>query len=102
MFRPASGLTARLIVQLLTELPDDSAFIASIKASQPPDAVDSPAVKAFRSRRTWRGWTTDRMLRADIRDLLAGQKQRYPRPWDGAGNRVSARRVLDLDEFPNF
>jgi hypothetical protein len=97
---PAGRFTAREVLELLAELPDESAFIAAIRASSPPDAVESEAVTALRARRAWRGWTPDRIALFDIRDGLIGKPS--PRPWDDGVGRVAGRRVIDLDEFPNF
>jgi hypothetical protein len=83
------------VYELLLELPDDSAFVASLRATAGDPAEETQVVSEFRRRRRWRGWTRDRELTADIRDCLAGQAS--PRPWDGEGGPVSGgRRVVEL------
>lgn len=103
MFRPDAvlpnglPLTPRLMIDLITELPEDSAFVASLRASLPPPAAESPATASIRGRRRYRGWTTDTELIARVGDALIGK--RFPRPGDD-GVSVGDRQVVDLDDLP--
>jgi hypothetical protein len=94
---PNATVTAGEVIDLLKELPEESAFIASIRSLPHEPAEETPVASALRSRRRWRGWTPDRKLRAEIRDALVGKPS--PRPWDDDVS-VAGRRVLELEQLP--
>lgn len=112
MYRPGSGLTARRVLSLLSEVEDGGALSASAKAAlaaddapprlPPPD----PATPAGRRRiaRRLRGWDEQYDLLAEIRDAVfalatAGKFTPYPRPGD-AGRPGDAYVAEDLDDVP--
>jgi hypothetical protein len=97
--RPGAPISAAEVMQLIQELPEDSATVASLAAKRSPDgdsnrAGEPAVVTAFRRARRYRGWTADRRALFDIRDGLVGKPS--PRPWDIDGVAVSDRRVVEL------
>lgn len=91
MFRPGGTVAAREAVELLMELPDDSAFVASMRASAPADAPDTAEVSAYRMRRRWRGWDVAQQTRASTAAAL-GVKLLHPSD-DGPG-KSGGRKVV--------
>jgi hypothetical protein len=66
LIRGDSHVSPRLVLTLVGQLPEDSAYMAARADAEPEDTA-RPAKPP-----SWRGWTYDRWLLADIRDLLAG------------------------------
>jgi hypothetical protein len=105
--RRGAPISAREALELITQLPDSSAFISSLRAAAPsgPDEEESTppteAQRVLRKKRDWRSWGSESTLLADVRDILAGPRSKPARrPWDDSPG--SNRQVLEIDELPNF
>ncbi len=108
VLRVGASITAREVLELLWEMPDDGALMASIR-SRPvvDDEGERPRPKAapdswqgrLLARRKQRGWSTDRWIAAGQYAALAGQPwPNLPDSEGAAPHPASGGVVVDLDQ----